>query len=376
MRDTNNKGRLQKIAAAMLGVVFAACLLDGQPTTPATGQTQSRDFAADSGPLPQLLSESGLYDGFGNIDPRNRSFNPQYPLWSDGAAKSRWIYLPEGSQIDITDIDNWQFPVGTKLWKEFSWGGRKVETRMLRKSASGEWEFAAYVWNDDQTDAVLAPPEGIPAHFEIAPNKKHSIPGVTDCQSCHGSSPARVLGFNALQLSDDRDPLAPHAEPLSADDLTLKTLVAAHLVTPQREDLVESPPRIRESNPTARAAIGYLSANCGGCHNNSGSLARLGLNLLHNSNGDWDSPEPAYATTVDAGGRYKIPGIDPDSSRLVTPGNPDHSAILYRMHSRRPSSQMPPLGTVIRDEEALKLVNRWIEEMQPPVQVTADVPRL
>jgi hypothetical protein len=33
------------------------------------------------------------------------------------------------------------------------------------------------------------------------------------------------------------------------------------------------------------------------------------------------------------------------------------------MRSRRPSSQMPPLGTVVRDDEATELVRRWIDTM-------------
>ena len=53
---------------------------------------------------PQLLSETGLYAGEGTarVDPRNRPFSPQYPLWSDGAGKRRWIRLPEGAAIDAT----------------------------------------------------------------------------------------------------------------------------------------------------------------------------------------------------------------------------------------------------------------------------------
>ena len=54
---------------------------------------------------PQRLSETGLFLADGTIDPRNRPFVPQYPLWSDGAAKSRWIHLPEGAKIDVSDID-------------------------------------------------------------------------------------------------------------------------------------------------------------------------------------------------------------------------------------------------------------------------------
>jgi hypothetical protein len=46
----------------------------------------------------------------------------------------------------------------------------------------------------------------------------------------------------------------------------------------------------------------------------------------------------------------------------LAPGAPDLSALLYRMKSRRPSSQMPPLGTVLPDQQAIAAVTKWIQE--------------
>ena len=319
---------------------------------------------------PLRLSETGLYEAGGAIDPRNRPFVPQYPLWSDGALKSRWIRLPEGAKIDVSDIDAWRFPVGTRFWKEFAWGGRKVETRMIRRVSDDEWTFATYAWTADQTDALLAPETGIADVIATARGKRHSIPGLADCNACHRSSIAVVLGFNALQLSDDRDPLAPHAEPLGPEAVTMRSLVETDRLHPPRPDLALHPPRIRESDPTARAALGYLSANCGGCHNDRGPLARLGLVLLHDvardGAGAGTAPEPAHVTAVDAAGRYVLPGAPADSSRIVAPGAPERSVLFHRMRSRRPSSQMPPIGTAIADDEAAELVRRWIESLRLP----------
>jgi len=316
------------------------------------------------GPItaPARLSETGLYDREGHVDPRNLAFSPQYPLWTDGARKSRWIYLPEGARLDVSDIDAWRFPTGTKLWKEFAWAGHPVETRFIWKATDTSWVFATYVWSESASDALLAPPEGLPKHVEIAPGKRHSIPGVADCRSCHESAPAVVLGFSALQLSDDRDSLAPHREPVPPGGVTLRTLVESGRLEPARTDLIANPPRIRAKNPTARAAMGYLAANCGGCHNSSGPLARLGMNLLHNATGEPQAPE---LSVLDSRGRFVVPGIPPDSSRLVAPGAPERSAVLYRMGSRRPSSQMPPLGTVLVDDEAVALVRSWIASLDP-----------
>ncbi len=88
---------------------------------------------------PRLLSDTGLYSNVAKltIDPRNRPFSPQYPLWSDGATKRRWVRLPEGSQINVANLEKWDLPVGTKFWKEFSFKGRKVETQVPVADAQG-----------------------------------------------------------------------------------------------------------------------------------------------------------------------------------------------------------------------------------------------
>ena len=83
--------------------------------------------------LPARLSETGLYDGERPIALARgvRAYVPAHELWSDGAQKLRWIRLPAGTRIDSADMDSWDFPVGTRLWKEFSRDGRPIETRLL-----------------------------------------------------------------------------------------------------------------------------------------------------------------------------------------------------------------------------------------------------
>ncbi len=312
---------------------------------------------------PSRLSDTGLYGPDGAVAPGNQPFAPQYPLWTDGAHKSRWIHLPDGARIDVTDIDAWRFPVGTKLWKEFAWDGRKVETRLLWLAEPDRWVFASYQWNDGQTDALLAPAGGVPDVIEVAPGRRHSIPSRADCLTCHGTAPAAVLGFSALQLSDDRDPGAPHAEALPPGAVTLRSLVAADRLSPPRPDLAAQPPRVRARDAVERSALGYLAANCSACHSSTGALARLGLDFRHPLAGDPQAPVPALATALDAPGIWQVPGVAPDSSRVVAPGSPRRSTLVYRMHSRRPSSQMPPLGTVVPDAEAEAVLRRWISDL-------------
>jgi hypothetical protein len=60
---------------------------------------------------------------------------------------------------------------------------------------------------------------------------------------------------------------------------------------------------------------------------------------------------------------WDLPGREPGISSMIVPGSPDLSVLLVRMRSRRPSTQMPPLGTVVPDHDALELLSSWIASM-------------
>lgn len=324
----------------------------------------------DTAQPPARLAETGLYapGASGVIDARNRPFSPQYPLWTDGASKRRWVYLPPGAAIDAAKDERWEFPVGTRFWKEFAFHGRRVETRLLWKASPSRWVTASYVWNEEGTDAMLAPGEGVRDIVEIAPGRRHSVPGRADCAACHGER-TEPLGFNPLQLSTDRDPRAIHGEPLSPGMVTLKTLQEDGLLSPSRPDYVERPPRVATASPLTRTALGYLSANCGGCHNGRGEISVASLSVHYADllrDGD-----AAARRLVRRPTRWQAPGRPEGTSVVIHPESPGLSALLVRMRSRRPSSQMPPLGTAMRDEAALEVLARWIEQdLRRPRQPT------
>jgi hypothetical protein len=319
---------------------------------------------------PLHLAETGLYSDPAShaVDPRNLHYAPQYPLWSDGARKSRWVFLPPGKTIDASDPDAWVFPVGTKVWKEFAFG-RRVETRYLEKVSDGAWTIATYVWNEAETDAVRAPEEGIRNHAEIAGGKRHDIPGVADCRSCHEGRQIQVLGFSALQLSPDRDPGAAHAEPFTPDMVDLTTLVERRLVASHSVDWIAQPPRIAARSPTERSALGYLHANCGNCHDRSTSLASIGMLLRQSATGD-GSPDPVGRTAVRQASQFQLPGEASGEAYRVDPGNPARSTVVFRMATRNPMRQMPPLGTKVVDQEGVDLIRSWIAGMDGDVRLT------
>jgi mono/diheme cytochrome c family protein len=314
-----------------------------------------------AGEPPASLRETGLYADWTRktVGRGNLPYAPQYPLWSDGAVKARWIHIPPGESIDARDPDSWEFPVGTKLWKEFRIGGRRVETRYIERTPEG-WQFAAYIWSEDEAAAPLAPERGARATAEVAPGLRHAVPSRYDCRVCHEGRPVPVLGFTALQLSPDRDRNAPHAERPDRDDVDLRRLVDRGLVRGLAPSLLQNPPRIPARSATERAALGYLYGNCAMCHNARGSLAELGFSLdspAARRTGDAD----AVLTAVSRASHFTVPGTNGRSER-VRPGDPAASAVAVRMGSRRAALQMPPLGTQVVDEEAMRVVRRWIAE--------------
>jgi hypothetical protein len=311
---------------------------------------------------PPRLADTGLYADLSKREIARGvlPYSPQYPLWTDGAHKRRWISLPEGTSIDASDPDRWIFPIGTKLWKEFAFE-RAVETRMMELGANGEWSFATYLWSADGSDATLASDRGVKGAYVHADGLRYDVPSRADCRACHDAHPSRVLGFGALQLSTDRDPLAPNAQPPAADEIDLAKLVELGLVRNLPRELVLRAPRIRARTPRERAVLGYLHANCAACHNASGPLKTLGMSLEYSLAAQ---AAPALDTALGVASRFRS-GV-----ARIAAGDPDHSLVAQRMSSRSPLLQMPPFGTRAVDPQATELVAAWIREDLDPARAS------
>ena len=301
--------------------------------------------------------------GSGTVRADVIAFAPQYPLWSDGTRKQRWIHLPAGRSIDASQPDAWNFPVGTRLWKEFSFG-RRIETRYIERLADGSWRFASYAWNAEGTDAVLVPEDGAVMAAAGAPGGRYSVPSRNDCLACHEGPAVPVLGFSALQLSPDRDPLAPHADPARRGDADLRNLVAQGRLVNLPPQLLATPPRIRARTPTERAALGYLHANCGHCHNAAGALDGLQLALAQYADAGSDSVEQTLRSLLGHSSRFRLQGA---ASAQRVAGDGSGHMLTLRMKTANPLARMPPLGVQVVDTEGVALVERWIAgDLQRP----------
>jgi hypothetical protein len=327
----------------------------------------ARDCAADvqADGLQQHIDCTGLYSDFTTkaVAVENKPYTPGVTFWSDGAEKARYFYLPPGTKIDIANFDEWKFPNGTKVWKEFKIGGKRVETRMYLK-AKDAWRHTTYRWNDAETDAVRKDNgERIP----VAGKPDYEIPNTGQCDACHAGKTEPLLGIEAVGLG------LP-----TAQGVTLASLAAdgRFSVAPPTTTIT-----IPDDGTTKAApALGWLHANCGACHNNGPSsgaqftgqffllrpsqlLPEAGVATVQDLD-TWKTAVNVNAlrTDVDAGVPYKrIAGGHPENSlvsilsgRRVTP--PDEPNPIF---------QMPPLVTRQVDTAGHALLDAWITVIPP-----------
>ena len=300
------------------------------------------DAAIQGKALPRTLEEFGFFihadaqiPTLGVIPYRLNT-----PLYSDGAEKLRFVYVPQGTKMQPDGEGLIDFPVGTALIKTFAFGEgderRLIETRVLLHRAEG-WLALPYVWNEEQTEARLAiagarVPVTTPQGEEIS----YRVPNKNQCKECHG-------------LNDAVVPIGPKARNLSQEWLS------ANLgVLPEGADTLPVWEN-RAQSSTAAVARAFLDVNCAHCHRPGATASNSGLDLR------WEQDDPH------ANGIMKRPvAAGRGAGGLlfdVVPGKPQESILLHRMLSNEPGVAMPELGKATIDEEGADAVRRWIEEM-------------
>ncbi|HEX3850164.1 MAG TPA: hypothetical protein VHW01_04310 [Polyangiaceae bacterium] len=300
---------------------------------------------------PNNLACTGLYSDITakQIAPGIEAYAPAVVLWSDGAQKQRWISLPPGQIIDNSNPNEWTFPVGTKVWKEFSKAGQRVETRLWWKTDTNYWVSATYAWNSDESAAVRSGGGDIPFGTGT-----YHIPTSDECTDCHRGRTDRILGFDQVLLG-----LA------GATGLTLDRLIAEHRLSnpPKSTPLVIGD----DGTGLAAPALAWLHVNCGTtCHNqnsnakawSTGMFLRLDPTLLDGrSVVGFDS----LKTTIG------VAAVTPawQGQPRILPRDPAHSVLFQLISHRGTGNQMPPIASSVVDEADIPLVEAWIAELAP-----------
>jgi len=256
-------------------------------------------------------------------------------LFTDYAEKQRLIKVPPGTTITAMHDGLPQFPDGTILVKTFYYfndkrneaaGKRLIETRLLIKN-NGQWMAGTYVWNKEQTDAMLTTAglkTAVHRIDEQANNRSivYKVPATKDCASCHNANNSLMpVGIKIRNLNRD----------VVRNNTTVNQLQylqnAGVMNAVDVNRFTRLPNWQNENNPVQERVRAYLDVNCAHCHSDAGTCARSTLRF------EWE---------ISMAGA----GIEARKKQII------------KMMEK---GRMPRIGTTIVDKEALALIKKYLQ---------------
>jgi uncharacterized repeat protein (TIGR03806 family) len=294
--------------------------------------------------IPTELSQTGCVS---TIDPREPavgliSYAPNAPFFSDGALKTRWLAVPDGQRIAVGADNDFDFPNGSVLVKNFSIGGTLVETRLFMRHNDGSWAGYTYEWYGAGTGARRV----IGGKTVQVAGQTWEFPSEAQCLQCHTAAAGRTLGLEVGQLNGD------HRYITSRTANQLSTLNAIDMLTPPLSQTPAQLPVIPD--PFGTAALGsraraWLHTNCANCHRPGGS-AQSNLDLRYTT---------ALSATNACDVAPALGDLGISDPRLIAPGSAARSVLLARV-DRTGANAMPPLSRHQIDDAGVQLLSDWI----------------
>lgn len=338
---------------------FGACAGDSLPQIPDNG---SGLFSRPGNPTclagPPQIPAANLADT-GCVDPADPTqgatglipYELNFPFWSDGAIKNRWMGLPDGQTVSIDGEGDWHFPIGTVFVKVFSVDDQVIETRLFMHHEDGNWAGYSYEWNEAGTEATLIQSGG---KIRVLSNgQSWQYPGRSQCLLCHNANAGRTLGPENAQMN--RLFTYPSTG-ISANQITTLSAIGVLAQDPGDPEQLPSffPWDGNQPDPgeLAAAARAYLHTNCSICH-------RPG--------GPGGGPEDfRFNTPLAQMNACNVPPtlddygiIDP---LLIAPGDTARSIVSFRIGTDG-QGRMPPLASFLVDAAGSQLINDWIASL-------------
>lgn len=288
------------------------------------------------------------------------------PLFSDYAHKKRFIWMPTGTGARYTnDASILDFPDGAVLIKNFYYDRvlpaderRIIETRLLYKK-NGNWFSADYVWNATQTEAYLdmngsiTPVEWVNENGSTR-QVNYRIPAAAECQTCH-------------KISGVTTPIGPKPQNLNMDlayadgvsNQLAKWASVGYLDGGYPSSIATTVRWDDPAQPLTDRVRAYVDMNCAHCHDDGRHCDYRPMRFAWNENSD----------LVNLG--VCVPPedqIDPAYTYIVAASNPNRSMLFHRITSTAEDVRMPLLGRTLVHEEAVDLIEAWINSISPPCQ--------
>lgn len=314
----------------------------------------ARDF-------PRRLSETGLFQDTATHQwsAGVQAFRVAWPMWQDAAVSQHAVGLPEMSSVTVYDSprplesvamfnSRLHYPAGAVLAKTVSLADHRIETQVLHFDGR-QWRAYSYVWNEQQTDAELAPAEGQQLTLPVAGGVSWRIHSRTECLQCHNPWAETTLALQPEQLHTA-------GSIGEAESEWLRLVRGGYIQTRTGAGEPADPLScVRQSlvavgqGSLEQQARSWLHANCAHCHQpNAGTGLSLSLRM-------WDSESDmqAWGRVPEKGGfGIEQPGV-------LVRGNPQRSVLLYRVGSGS-VGRMPHIGSREVDFAGADLLARWI----------------
>jgi putative heme-binding domain-containing protein len=319
--------------------------------------------------FPKLLSETGLFTSLKTMTPAPGvvPYDVVVERWVDGANSKRWVAIPGTGLITLSKEKTAAvYPEGTVFAKQLTLpidgtGPDKsleipLETQLLHYE-NGRWHPYSYLWNDEKSDAMLVDSAGTDHEFQYAlptaargevDERSWHANAENECRMCHNAGSGFVLGFVPNQLN--RAIRSSNENLQNQLDLLARQKVIAKASRPDnvRGKLVDPHDESQSLNDRARS---YLHGNCSSCHHPGGN-AIVSFYLRR------ELPFDELKTNKGTGiGTFGL-----EHAKLIVPGDPYRSVLLYRM-SKLGYARMPYIGSRVVDSTGVALIEKWIGSM-------------
>ncbi|WP_452220149.1 hypothetical protein [Lacinutrix salivirga] len=282
-------------------------------------------------------------------------------LFSDYAKKKRFVWMPENVKASyVNDYTTLDFPTGAVLIKNFYYdnvqpnnSSKIIETRLMYKKEDG-WDFANYLWNEDQTEATFTN-QGHSVDLEWirqgeTKSTTYRVPSRGECFTCHNKFDVPgPIGPKPQNLNRDLT-----YEDGSANQLS-KWVDFGYLEVDYPNNIVSTVNYNDTSKSLELRARSYVDINCAHCHFPQGYCNYRPMLFEFHLTEDLTNM-----------GVCVEPEIEIENSGLtniVTPTNFTRSAIHFRMSSTEEAYRMPFIGRTIVHEEGVALMEQWINSL-------------
>jgi len=286
-------------------------------------------------------------------------YEPINALFTDYAHKKRFVWMPAGSKASyVNDYSVLEFPIGSVLIKNFYYDNilpsntqRIIETRLMYNTNEG-WEFANYIWNDEQTEAFFDM-EG--SYTDVSfiegvetKNTTYRIPSGAECFTCHKSG-ANSIPIGVKPQNLNKSILFEDGLKNQFDKWVEVGYLEGNL--PANIDNISNWEDASASlNDRMR---GYVDINCAHCHSDNRHCDYRPVRFAF---GDYLGEESLGAC------------IDPETqvspySKIVEPGNVQRSLMHFRLSTTQEEYRMPLLGRTLAHDEGVLLLEEWIASL-------------